>query len=222
VPTAFNSKKYYILGKVVTKGVFPLDRPMTVIEAVARAQGLETGLYERNTVDMADLSRSFLIRNGQRQKIDLEKLFYDGDLTQNIVIEPDDFLFFGAASVHENYVLGEVMNPGPVGYMQSATVITAITDRGGYTQRAYKGKVLVVRGSLNKPTTYVIDTKDILNGAMPDFKLEPKDIVYVSSRPWIRAEELLDEATQSFIQGFVTAFSGVKIGPFIKNPIFGN
>ena len=222
IPTGFNSKKYYVLGKVQNKGVFALDRPMTVIEAVARAQGLETGLYERNTVEMADLSRSFLIRNGQRQKLDFEKLFFEGDLSQNVAIEPDDFLFFGAASVSENYVLGEVMNPGPVGYVQSTTVLTAITDRGGFSSRAYKGKVLVVRGSLNKPTTYVVNTKDILAGAEPDFKLESKDIVFVAQRPWIRAEELLDEATQSFIQGFVTAFSGVKIGPLIKNPIFGN
>jgi protein involved in polysaccharide export with SLBB domain len=222
IPTAFTSKKYYVLGKVNSKGVYSLDRPMTIVEAVARAQGLETGLYERHTVEMADLSRSFLIRNGQRQTVDFEKLFYDGDLKQNIMIEPNDFLFFGAAASKEIYVLGEVMNPGAVGFVPNATIITAITDRGGYTDRAYKRRVLVVRGSLNKPETFVVDTKEILEAAKPDFKLESHDIVYVGHRPWIRAEELLDEATQSFIEGFVTAFSGVKIGPFIKHPIFGD
>jgi protein involved in polysaccharide export with SLBB domain/Mrp family chromosome partitioning ATPase len=222
VPTAFNSKKYYVLGKVNSKGVYALDRPMTIVEAVARAQGLETGLYERNTIEMADLSRSFLIRNGQRLDVDFEKLFYEGDLTQNITLEPNDFLFFGAAASKEIYVLGQVLNPGPVGFVPDATVITAITDRGGFTDRAYRGRVLVVRGSLTKPETFVINTKQILDASKPDFKLESRDIVYVGQRPWIRAEELLDEATQSFIQGFVTAFSGVKIGPFIKHPIFGD
>lgn len=222
IPIAFNSKKYFVLGKVISKGVYPLDRPMTVIEAVARAQGLETGLYERNTIEMADLSRSFLIRGGQKVDVDFEKLFYEGDLAQNITLEPNDFLFFGAAASKEIYVLGHVMNPGPVGFVPEATVITAITDRGGFTDRAYKGKVLVVRGSLTKPETFIINTKQILDASKPDFRLESRDIVYVSQRPWIRAEELLDEATQSFIQGFVTAFSGVKIGPFIKHPIFGN
>jgi protein involved in polysaccharide export with SLBB domain/uncharacterized protein involved in exopolysaccharide biosynthesis/Mrp family chromosome partitioning ATPase len=222
IPTAFNSKKYYVLGKVNSKGVYALDRPMTVIEAVARAQGLETGLYERNTVEMADLSRSFLIRNGQQEKIDFEKLFYEGDLSQNVMIEPNDFLFFGAAAAREIYVLGQVANPGPVGYIGNATVLTAITDRGGFTDRAYKGRVLVVRGSINKPQTFVVQTKDILEAKATDFKLESRDIVYVSARPWIRAEELLNDATESFIQGFVTAFSGAKIGPFIKHPIFGD
>src|SRR3954466_1933154 len=141
VPTVFSSKKYYVLGKVNSKGVYSLDRPMTIIEAVARAQGLETGLYERNTIEMADLSRSFLIRNGQKQEVDFEKLFYEGDLSQNITIEPNDFLFFGAAASKEIYVLGQVLNPGPVGFVPDATVITAITDRGGFTDRAYRGKV---------------------------------------------------------------------------------
>jgi protein involved in polysaccharide export with SLBB domain len=114
------------------------------------------------------------------------------------------------------------MNPGAVGFVPNATLITAITDRGGFTDRAYKGKVLVVRGSLNNPETFIIDTKQILDASKPDFRLESKDIVYVGQRPWIKVEELLDEATQSFIQGFVTAFTGVKIGPWIKHPLFGN
>lgn len=222
LPTAFNSKKYYVLGKVNSKGAYSLDRPMTLIEAVARAQGLETGMYERTTVEMADLQRSFLIRNGEKVNVDFEKLFYEGDLSQNIMIEPNDFLFFGAAAAREIYVLGQVMNPGPVGFVPNATLITAITDRGGFTDRAYKGKVLVVRGSLNNPETFIIDTKQVLDASKPDFRLESRDIVYVGQRPWIKVEELLDEATQSFIQGFVTAFTGVKIGPFIKNPVFGD
>lgn len=222
IPTSFVSKKYYVLGKVATKGAYPLDRPITIIEAVARAQGLETGLYERNTVEMADLSRSFLIRNGTRQKVDLEKLFFDGDLSQNVALEPDDFLYFGASGASEIYVLGQINNPGPLGWVPNATVLSAITDRGGFTDKAFKARVLVIRGSLNKPEKFAIDTKDILNAAAPDFKLESKDIVYVAQRPWQRAEELADDAMQSFIQGFVTAFAGVKVGPFIKNPVFGN
>ena len=38
-PIAYKSKKYYMLGKVVAKGVYNLDRPLTVIEAIARARG---------------------------------------------------------------------------------------------------------------------------------------------------------------------------------------
>src|SRR3954463_4714045 len=33
-PSAIHSKKYIVLGSVVTRGVFPFDRPMTLIEAI--------------------------------------------------------------------------------------------------------------------------------------------------------------------------------------------
>ena len=42
-PGEFRSKKFFVLGKVVNKGAFTLDRPLTILEAVAQAGGLETG-----------------------------------------------------------------------------------------------------------------------------------------------------------------------------------
>ncbi len=39
VPASFNSKKYFILGKVVTEGAFVLDRPLTIIEGGGARQG---------------------------------------------------------------------------------------------------------------------------------------------------------------------------------------
>src|ERR1043166_9410381 len=106
-PASYRSKKYYVLGAVVNKGVFPLDRPTTIIEAIARAGGLETGLFERNTVELADLQRSFLVRNGQRMTVDFERLFQRGDLSQNVPLEPDDYLHFASANDNEIYGTGE-------------------------------------------------------------------------------------------------------------------
>lgn len=215
IPVAFSSKKYFMLGKVNAKGAYVLDRPLTLLEAVARAKGLETGLYRRNTVEMADLGQSFLVRNGAKMGVDFEKLFQEGDLTQNVLLEPNDYIYFASTAAREIYVLGEVMSPGPIGFGANATVLTAIADRGGYSERAFKKRVLVVRGSLREPETFVVDTGAVLDARMRDFKLQPRDIVYVSSRPWIKAEELLDEAASSFIQGAVTTWSGVNVGPII-------
>jgi hypothetical protein len=79
--------------------------------------------------------------------------------------------------------------------------------------------VLVVRGSLNTPETFVVDAKAILAGEKPDFRLEPKDIVYVSRRPWARAEEILDNAAITFIQSAVITYADFHVGPFITDPI---
>jgi len=74
VPQEVASKRYTILGMVQNRGVCQLDRPVTLLEAIANAGGLATGLYERNTIELADLDRSFITRNGQRLPVDFRKL----------------------------------------------------------------------------------------------------------------------------------------------------
>ena len=210
-PVTFRSKRYYMLGKVMTKGVYLLDRPITVLEAIARAHGLENGLVDRNVVDLADFERSFLARGGKRYPLNFEKLFQEGDLSQNIPIEPGDYIFFPSTNVKEVYVVGEVRLPGTAIYNPNTTIIAAIAARGGYTDRAYKARVLVVRGSLNNPEAFAVDTHAILDARAPDFKLQPRDIIYVNSRPFIRVEETLDMAVTAFIQSAITTFTGVNV-----------
>ena len=212
IPVAITSKKYFILGAIANKGVFTLDRPLTIMEAAARAGGLEIGVFERNTVELADPSHSFLVRRGKRLNIDFEKLFWRGDLSQNIPLEPDDYLYFASSGANEIYVLGAVAAPGSVPYSPSTTVIGAITTRGGYTLRSFRARVLIVRGSLANPETHVVDTGDILKGKSPNFLLKPRDIVFVSEKPWQTAEDLLDAATRAFVESMTVTYTGAKLG----------
>lgn len=218
-PAAYRSKRYIVLGAVAAGGVFPMDRPITVIEAVARAGGLDAGLYEQSTVELADLSRSFLARKQERVPVDFERLFQRGDLAQNVVLEPDDYLYIGPASANEIYVLGEVASPGVLAFATKPTVISAIASRGGFSGKAFRSRVLVVRGSLTHPETFVVDTADILAGKSPDFKLQQKDIVYVSVSPWLKAAEVVDTAAQAFIRAFVVTATSLNVGPLITTPI---
>ena len=218
-PVELRSKKYFILGKVVDNGVYSMDRPMTILEAVARSRGIETGLFEQNTVELADLERSFLARGGRRVDVDFQKLFFEGDMSQNVELEPGDYLYFPSAISNEIYVLGQVTSPGVLGFSRKLTVLGAIARREGFTKAAYREKVLVVRGSLKKPELFVVDTNDVLKGRKADFLLQPKDIIYVSSRPWKFAEDLFDSAVGAFIESAVTVWTGANVGPFIKNPL---
>jgi protein involved in polysaccharide export with SLBB domain/capsular polysaccharide biosynthesis protein len=209
-PVAYKSKKYYVLGKVVQRGVYTLNRPTTVLEALAQAKGIENGQVDYDVVDVADLQRAFLMRHNKRIPIDFEKLFGDGDLSQNIQIEPGDYLYFPSADVKQVYVLGEVALPGPVTFRPDLTMLGAISSRGGFDAAAFKSHVLVVRGSLNHPETYVAGlgtTSDTMN----DFKLKPNDIIYVSWRPFYRGEELLDLAATAFVQAAVAGWAGNNV-----------
>lgn len=220
VPVAYNSKKFYVLGAVVRMGVYNYTRPITVVEAIANAGGLQTGVYARNTIEMADLSRTLLVRNGERVRVDFQGLFQQGDLKQNVPLEPGDLLYFPPTSLSEVYVLGEVAAPGISPFISDTTAISAITRRGGFNSAAYKQRVLIVRGSLTKPETFIVNTADILAGKSVDFKLEPRDIVYVSKKPWARAEELLDLAATAFVQAMVVNTANAHVGPFISHPLY--
>ena len=192
---------------------------MTIIEAIARARGLETGLRYRNLVEVADLQHTFLVRRGERVAIDFEKLFLQGELSQNVSLEPDDYLFFPPAETKEIYVIGEVRTPGPVPYTPNSSAVTAITTQGGFTDRAWRKRILVIRGSLSQPQTFVVDATDVLAAREGDLILQPRDIVYVHHRPWIKAEELLDLAATAFVQAAVITWTGGNVGPLIRSPI---
>jgi protein involved in polysaccharide export with SLBB domain/capsular polysaccharide biosynthesis protein len=212
IPMAYKSKKYYVLGKVNQRGVFTLDRPTTLLEAVARSRGMETGMgTDQNLVELTDLSHSFIARRGQKLQVDFEKLFENGDLTQNIALEPDDYIYFPAAEMKEVYVLGAVLRPGSYAYTTATGALGAIAARGGFGEYAYRSKIVVIRGSLQHPQSFVIDANDVLSGKAADMKLQPHDIVYVSKRPFWRAEDLLDEAASAFVTSATVVWTGLHV-----------
>jgi protein involved in polysaccharide export with SLBB domain len=218
-PMTFQSRKVYVLGKVVKKGAINIDRPLTVLEVVAEAGGLETGLFQQNTVELADLGRSFLMRGNKRMPVDMEALFLRGDMKQNIEVKPDDYLYFPSANSNEIYVLGDVKMQGTQGLLAHTSVHSAIAQAGGFTPKAYTRRVLVVRGSLDKPEAFTVNMDDILNARENGFRLQPKDIVYIADKPWARAEELLSFAVNAFLQGAVSGWAGANVGPMIKQAI---
>ena len=217
-PSELRSKKYFVIGKVAVNGAFAMDRPVTIMEAMARAQGLETGIVEEKTVELADLGKSFLVRNGQRVPVDFEKLFLKGDTSQNIELEPNDYLHIASSGSNDVYVLGEVGRPGLQGYIAELSVLGAISARGGYSKTAYRERVLVVRGSLGKPQTFIVNTNDILKGRALNFRLQPRDIIYVNARPWQFAEEIVDIAVTTFFQGAASAWANRNLPNIITAP----
>lgn len=217
-PQEVGSKRFTILGKVVNKGVVTLERPITLVEAIANAGGIETGLFEQNTVELADLDRSFISRNGQRLPLDFRRLLHDGDMTRNIEIEPNDFIYVASTISNDYYVLGAVENPGVQGLTPDASVVSAISRRGGLSDRAWPDRVLVVRGSFDKPETFIVNVKDILAAKEKDFKLQPKDIVYVADRPWAVAEDILKLALSAFVTSATSNWVNLNVDPIISPP----
>ena len=219
-PKELKSKRYVILGKIIDKGVYTLDRPITLLEAIARSRGIETGLFEQSTVEVADMERSFIIRKGKRLDVDFKKLYFEGDLSQNVYLEPQDYIYLASNLSNEYYVFGSVNQPGAQGFSNRASVVSAITRREGFTAGAWKQRILVIRGSLSNPETHIIDVKAILEGREADFALMPGDIVYVNDRPWYKVEQILDKAIQNFLRSASSTWTNENVPDAIKDPWF--
>lgn len=220
-PSAYRSKKYFLLGTVIDRGAYTLDRPMSLLEAAVRARGIATGLLEQNTVEIADMRRAFIVRGGKKLDVDFTKLFYEGDLSHNLQLQPGDYIYFPSNIVNEVYILGEVASPGHTGVTESLTALGAIGIRGGFTPAAWRKKVIIVRGSIDrdKPVVIEVDAAAILAGKAKDVLLEPRDLVYVSAKPWQRAGEIADLAVKAFIQSGIATWTGENMGPFLNTPL---
>lgn len=217
-PWELKSKRYVILGKVIDKGVFTLERPITLLEAIARSRGIETGLFESNTVELADMERSFIIRNGRPLKVDFSKLYFEGDLSQNVYLEPKDYIYLASNLSSEYFVFGAVNRPGSQGLTHKATVVSAITRREGFSDDAWRSRVLLVRGSLSEPETHMINVKNVLKGIEPDFPIEAGDIIYVHPRPWYKVEQILDHAMVSYLESAASTWTNVNVPDIIQKP----
>ena len=189
--------------------------PMTVLEAIALAGGTmslagsrESGAAQTGE-EIADLRRAFVMRKGKMLPVDFERLLTKGDLSQNIYLEPDDFIYFPSATAREVFVLGAVVQPRSVPYQEGLTLVAAVAHAQGLASEAYKHHVAILRGSLSEPAVGITDYKDIATGKARDVLLEPGDIVYVPYSPYRYLYRYADLIVKTFV-GSVAINEGAR------------
>jgi polysaccharide export outer membrane protein len=187
---AAQSKRIWLLGRLQSPGVYPLNRPTTLLEAVATAGGTTTFITQRDNAsttmseELADLKHSFVVRRGAMLPVDFDRLINHGDFSQNIYLEPDDFIYMPPVVAPQVYVIGAVGQPRAVGYTEDLTLAGAIAGAYGTVEDAYVSQVAIVRGSFAQPEMAVVDFAKVRRGKAPDVKLQPGDIVHVPFSPY--------------------------------------
>lgn len=203
------SRRVWLLGSVQKPGVYPLATPLTVLEAISAAGGTirPPGLLD----GVPDLRRSFLLRDGQMVKVDLHRLLSQGDLTQNVCLRPDDFLYLQSESSRNVYVLGAVPAPSILPYSDRLSLLGALASCGGTLPYAQVSHVAIIRGSLVDPKIATVDYAAIRKGKAQDVLLQEGDIVYVSFVPYRKLALLAEGAVSQFI--YAVAYNyGSKVG----------
>jgi polysaccharide export outer membrane protein len=204
------SQRVWVMGRVNTPGLYPLEVPMTLIEAISRAGGLFTSRYSGTTEELADLRHSFFLRDGKFVPVDFARLLREGDASQNIYLRNGDYLYLPSALSKEVYVLGAVLQPKAIGYMDRVTLVSAIANAKDLLPRAQASRIVIVRGTLTQPKIAVVDYDAIIRGRAPDVVLQPRDIVWVPDSPWSNITEYAKTIVSTFVRT-VAANEGARI-----------
>ncbi len=224
---AVGSKYVWLLGKLNKPGIYPLSSPTTILELLALAGGTAHSTSTGSSEDIADLRHSFIVRQGQFLPVDFHKLLRDGDISQNIYLQPDDFVYVPSSLSQEVYVLGAVKYPRALAYSERMTLISAIAggngmdrynwistggfDPGPFAKDAYVSHVAILRGSLAEPQIAVVDYGAIIGGKSPDIHLEPGDIVYVPNSPYTTLKRYFNIILNTFVTT-LAANQGIQAG----------
>ena len=205
------SQRVAVLGRVNNPGNFSLKNPMRVLDALSLAGGLFASRFTGTTEELADLKHSFVTRKGEVLPVDFERLIRDGDLSQNIYLQADDFIYLPSSLTNEVYVLGAVTEPRPVGFMNEMNLLGVLGRGLGMRPDADLTRVNIIRGSLTDPKIATVDAKAILTGDATNIRLEPGDIVYIPGAGSISAKSLAREAVNTFVR-VVAANEGGNFG----------
>jgi polysaccharide export outer membrane protein len=136
----FRSKKAFIMGEVSKPGLYVLSGQTTFMGLLAEAGGLAKDAGDRAIIkrkaNPSDKNESVIT-------VDLKRLIEKGDTSLDVPIKDGDSVYVTKAGVF--YVTGEVKKPDAYKYEDGMTVIKAITMAGGFTDKASKGSVKILR-----------------------------------------------------------------------------
>lgn len=182
---AFRSKKIYVSGAVNSPGTQPITNvPLTVIDALSQAGG---------ATENANWHHVTLSRSGAEKRLSLYQMLKQGDLTQNQLLRDGDVLHVSTSENQNIAVLGQVRNAGNIQTgIEPLSLTEALSRAGGVVEsRAEPSGIFVIRGkpagSEKMATVYQLDISNAVALNMGSyFPLEPQDVVYVTSAPLAR------------------------------------
>lgn len=221
------SKHVWLLGRFQAPGIYNMAAPTTLLEAVAAAGGSQSFAGQRQISeggplgeDLADLQHSFIVRDNKMLPVDFYALLDKGDLSQNIYLQPDDFIYFAPSYAKEVYVLGAVVQPKPVQYVRGMSLMQAIAGAYGTVRDAWLAHVTIVRGSIAHPQVAFVNYYDVVKGKTPDVVLQPGDIVYVPLTRYRYLRKYLDVALNTFASS-VAINAGTRLAVGHNNGVAG-
>lgn len=173
----YQSNRVSVLGAVSNPGYYEILGRQTILQVISQAGGMTEDAGEEIIVirRQGDGSNTAV-------KIPVEDLIVKGDVELNIFLEPGDIVNIPIDKTVYVYVFGQVRSPGALDVKRSniPTLLQAIAQAGGFSERASKGRVIIKRKSDDdKEIQIKVNVKSIIKGKKKDIQLLENDVVFV-------------------------------------------
>jgi len=194
------NSRVYMFGSGVQPGVVDLNRRTTLLQLLCTIGTPPSPVAGTGTVAAAtprgsgssggsagasgripDFKKAYVLRNGKKIKEDFTRLFINGEVSEDILIESNDAIFIPQLPDSNIYVLGAVTAPRSIEFREGMTVMESILECGGFTRFAKQNSTVIYRKENGKDITIEVKAKDLVNDAdlSQNIKLKPGDYVIV-------------------------------------------
>lgn len=164
-------------GEVNEPDSYEIHKPATLLHAISMAKGF---------TEMGDLKNSYLLRRGKKVRVDFFALIEDTDLSQNVVLQNNDLIYFPSSFVNRINIIGEVKKPQVIRFQEGMTVLDAVLLADGLTETAKPAATKIYRQIILGPGEKVIKKlkvelgKVIYDGDLSkNVQLKPGDIILI-------------------------------------------
>jgi protein involved in polysaccharide export with SLBB domain len=199
-------KNVKILGALKNPGIYTWHEGDRLLDALTVAGGLLYTQTELGTRTTANLKASYISRDGKSLDVDFYNLIQLGDMTQNVPIQPNDFIYIASAEESNVIVMGEVEKPRIIPYTRNLNLIEALSICGGFTREAFRSRIVILRTKKDRTKYVEVDVDDLLRGKdIANLTLKGGDIVFVPEQPlstYSRYAGFLSEIAQLVLDAY--------------------
>lgn len=202
------SLRYYLLGDFSDPGVKFPERQLPLLDALSLGGSID--------VSNADLCQAYVAMGSRKLPVDLRALLVDGDMSQNIMLNPGATIVIPPASDEKAFVFGSVTKPGAADFEGGSLSLLQALSEAGMDLNSYTGaelsQVRVIRSHGAAADFIVVDAQKILKGEAAPFPLQPGDIVFVGPNRIASWNQTLGMLLPSLstVSGLLSPFVSIK------------